>query len=269
MLNPQNIRGPGEAMFAVLMFLFALLAASYPIVRIIGWWIEGAVEPVLAIASIGLYFGLIVVVVTMPEPVALAALLAILTSAVVTPILGRSRDQAELKRIEEERLQQYAAALERNPLDPVARIALAEALYRKGDVDQAIEHLQWTLQQFPRLAFRIRPELDEWVHRREQMQAGATVCTLCNIENPPGLRWCRECGAELAERARERVPDTSRLHHPGRLVVRIWILGATVLLLFIGAYYWLPSAAAGPVTFVFVMAGVWCFYRWSVGDAQR
>lgn len=263
MLNPKSIGSPGEAMFAVAICVFALLAASYPVLRTIGWWVEGAIEPVLAIVSIGLYAGLIVVAMTTPEPVALAALLVIMVSAVATPILGRVKDKAELQRIEDERFQECAAALERNPMDPVARIALAEALYRRGEVDQAIEQMQWTLQQYPRLSFRIKPQLDGWMRQRDEMRARAALCPACGAESSQGATFCAACGAALAEHAARRQAAGALPRVPGAVLVRGWIVAATVVLAFLATYTWLPGRAAGPISLGLVLAGVWWFCRWT------
>ncbi|MGC8667818.1 MAG: hypothetical protein ACP5VE_06890 [Chthonomonadales bacterium] len=269
MLNPDNIRGPGDAMFAVVTCMFLLLAASYPIIRTIGWWMEGAVEPVLAIVSLGLYLGLIVVAMTTPQPVALAALFAIFASAVVTPILGRAKDQADLRSIEDERFQQYAAALERNPMDPVARIAYAEALYRRGEVDQAIEHLAWTLQQYPRLSFRIRPQLDDWMRQRDEARSDEALCPACGRQNPAELIWCSYCGASLARASGFRHGEGRKSLHTGGVLVRGWIVCATILLAFVAVYWWMPGSLAGPAGFGLVLAGVWWFYRWTGLQLQQ
>ena len=55
---------------------------------------------------------------------------------------------------------------------------------------------------FPLLAGRARyPDaaaLDADVERYRQALAGGTVCARCQFPNPPGSRFCAECGREVA-----------------------------------------------------------------------
>src|SRR5207248_1021029 len=83
-------------------------------------------------------------------------------SAVLTPVFGQVSDRVQLDRMDDNKVTQYSRVLEQNPMNHAARIALAEALYKRGDLDLAIEHLGWTLQQSPTLSFRIRPQLESW-----------------------------------------------------------------------------------------------------------
>lgn len=55
---------------------------------------------------------------------------------------------------------------------------------------------------FPLLAGRARyrdaSALDADVERYREALAGGTVCARCRFANPPGSRFCAECGREVA-----------------------------------------------------------------------
>lgn len=57
---------------------------------------------------------------------------------------------------------------------------------------------------FPLLAGRARYEdvaaLDADVERYRQALAAGTVCGRCRFANPPGSRYCAECGRELSSK---------------------------------------------------------------------
>lgn len=251
---------------AVYMFAGAMIVASIPILKLIGWWIEGSIEPGMALFAILLYVGLLAMIIGAGSvALGLIALLVILASAILMPYIGQITEQAQRKHIEDDRLQSYIRALEQNPMDPVARIALAEALYKRGETDQAIQHMEWTLQQFPRLSPRIRTQLASW--KREQQRQGMErpiFCHMCHAENPPGVTHCHQCGAAFGTKS----GILERLAREGgpRVVIRGWIVTATALLLACFALLYLPALIAGPIILGAVLVGAWLFLRWVGGD---
>src|SRR5512140_2661568 len=152
----------GGVMMAVCLLAGAFIIMSYPVVKIIGWWLEGGIEPLHAILAIGLYMALAISVVVAPSGLKIVVLILLLISAVMLPVFGEVSDRVQNKAINDNRIQSYARALEENPMNAAARIALAEELYKRGEREQAEEHMRWTLQQFPGLAGRINPVLETW-----------------------------------------------------------------------------------------------------------
>jgi len=263
MLN--NISGPGEAMFAVVLLLVCLLVGAVPVVRLIHWWLDGGIEGGLALAALFLYAIAFVGITLLPMELALVLVALVAVSAAAIPVLGRLNEQHENTRLEEYKLQQYSLALEQNPLDAPARLGLAELLYKRGDLDQAIEHMEWTLRQYPGLALRIKPELESWKRERSRIGVEMPVfCHMCRAENPAGAERCSECGAAFGTRM--GMLDRLRLEGGPRTVIRAWIVASSALMLGLFAFSLLPPPVAGVVILACVIVGGWLFLRWVGGD---
>jgi hypothetical protein len=167
--------------------------------------------------------------------------------------------------MEDAQFQQYVRVLEQDPMNPVARMAVAEELYRRGDREQAIEQMEWVLQQFPRLSPRIIPTLEFW---KREIQRGATpqwiICHMCHAENPVGVTVCEQCGAEFGAR---RAIQT-QIEREGGLpkVARGWIVTSGALMLVAFTLLELPTIVAGPIIIAILMVAVFLFLRWVGGD---
>src|SRR5205085_12241162 len=132
-----------------------------------------------------MYFVLIIMAASAPAALAMLIFVIILVSAILAPVFGKASDHVQLARIESNRMEQYARALEENPMNPAARIALAECLYKRGEVEHAIEHMTWTLGQFPSMSMRVRPQLESWKRERERVGVPQPIfCHECLAENP-------------------------------------------------------------------------------------
>jgi tetratricopeptide (TPR) repeat protein len=258
----------GEAIVGVSAVALALIIAALPIVKLIHWGIDGGVEPGLVIVALFLYGALIVSVMAGPSAIKIAALVLILVSAVLMPVLGSAASGAQLKAMDDERLRSYADALERNPMDPVARIALAEELEKRGDVDQAIEHMEWVLKEFPRLGFQHQRTLDMWKRQCERRGApDLFYCHMCHAEQFPGTLQCAECGAVFGTAEGMRLQF--RLDGGPKTLIRAWIISATIMVMAFALLYALPSIIAGPIIIGLVIVGAVIFLRWVGGDLGK
>ncbi len=258
----------GEAVAGVSLAAFALILASIPVIKLIHWGIDGGVEPGLVIVALFLYLALIVSVAAGPSLVKVVALLLILVSAVLMPVLGGAAAQAELKRMDEDRVQSYAAALDRNPMDPVARIALAQELEKRGDLDQAIEHLEWVLKEFPKLTFQHQRTLDTWKRERERQGVpDLFFCHMCHAEQLPGTKQCAQCGAVFgtAEGMRQRL----YLDGGPKTIIRGFIVTTVAVGLGLFALLELPSIVAGPIIIAALIVGAVVFLKWVGGDLGK
>lgn len=265
MLSAEAAGGTGGAFINVGLAVMCLIVAAYPVIRMIGWWIDGGAEPLAAILSIAMYFVLIAWAMMAPMGLGIAIFLVILASAILTPFIGQAADTLGNKRIEDERLEAYARALEQDPMDPVARIALAEALYKRGEVTQAIEHMNWTLEQFPRLGSRIRPTLDDWNRAlAREAEQPAIFCHMCHAENPPGSVRCAECGAYFG--ARRGIAQRIRIEGGPRTLVRGWLVTSATLCAILFALLTMPAILAGPIVIAALLVGAVVFLKWVGGD---
>lgn len=253
-----------EAVFVLPLVGVALILAALPAIRLLHMGIDGQVEMGQVVIGLFLYLVLIVSVAAGPGPLKVAALVLIFLSAVVLPVAGRVAAERDMKRIDDDRLRAYTAALERNPMDPVARIALAEELYRRGDVQQAIEHMEWTLQQYPRLAVQHQTTLDTW--RREVATGGQPefiICHICHAENPAEATFCGQCGAPFTT----AVGMWQRIQMEGgpKAILRGWIIGVPVVMLGLFVLLELPAIVAAPIIIAMLIVGAWLFLRWVGG----
>jgi hypothetical protein len=264
-LDLKNIGGPGDAVLTVGMLAFGLIVGSYPAIKMFHWYMDGGIEGIHAAIAIMLYVVLLISVTIVPAPLAIAILAIIFLSAVMSPVLEKLHEDSQHKKIYDERMASYARALEENPHNHAARMALAETLHRQGKLDQAIEHMEWVLGQSPALGFRIKPQLDGWKREKERIgQAKAIICHLCSAENHPESTYCSECGAQFGTRA--GVKQSIWRDGGPKVIIRAWITTAVTLILACFLLMTLDSIIAGPIIVAMVIVGAWLFLRWAGGD---
>ncbi|HXG23652.1 MAG TPA: hypothetical protein VNJ09_03780 [Chthonomonadales bacterium] len=268
MLGPERIQGPGEAMVAVGLFVICLIAGAFPALRLGAMVMEGAIEPFLAVVGIFLYLVLLFAVLFVPSVIGFVILICVVASAALLPYLTEMAEAAGNVRIEEDKIHRYARALEENPMNHVARLALAEALYKRGELDRAIEHMTWTLQQAPSLAFRITPQLDAWKREKERKGAPTPIfCHQCRAENPQYATMCSECGARFGT-----LPGVyQRILQEGglKVLIRTWIVMSATLIagvFVLVVLFHIPALIAGPILIAMVIVAAWLFLRWVGGD---
>jgi hypothetical protein len=263
MLN--NIHDPGAAISAVMMLVACLICGSYPVIKMIGWWTEGGVEPIMAVVSIFLYVVLLVSVTMMPPAIGIVILLVILASAIMVPVFGQMSEQIQHQHMEDDKMERYGHALEQDPMNHAARMGLAEVLHKKGELDQAIEHMSWVLQQAPSLSFRIRPQLESWKREKERVGVPMPIyCHQCRAENPWNATQCYECGAAFGVRSGMK-QQVWREGGP-KVVIRGWIVTATTLVIGCFIFLNLPSIIAGPIILATIIVAFFLFLKWVGGD---
>jgi hypothetical protein len=247
------------------MVTFALIIASIPVIKMIGWWMEGGAEPFLAILSIFMYFVLIAMM--MAAPAWLAALIfgLICLSAIAAPLMGKVSDKRQHKQIDDVRVQGWSAILERDPMNHAARIALAEVLRKRGDIDLAVQHMEWIIAQSPKMALRVRPQMDVWLREKARQTAPKPIiCHECHAENPHWVTACDTCGAQFGTRA--GMAHGIRLAGGPKAVVRMWVVASGSIIAVILFFGFLPIEYAAPLAVATLMVGVWLFLRWVGGD---
>ncbi|NLI00623.1 MAG: hypothetical protein GX446_14145 [Chthonomonadales bacterium] len=258
----------GGVITGVPLVVFALILSAIPVIKLIHWAIDGEIEGGLVAVALVLYLGLLVSVMAGPNVVKIVALVLILGGALAFPLLGSAASAKQVEQMSDERLRSYVIALESNPNDPVARIALAQELEKRGDVEQAIEHLEWVLKEHPRLAFQHQRTLESWKRQLERRDTpDFFYCHMCHAEQLPGATHCAQCGAAFgtAEGMRER------LYREGgpKAVIRGFVV--TVLVVGLGtlALLELPSIVAGPIILGALIVGAVLFLGWVGGDIGK
>ncbi len=259
----------GEAMMTVCLIAVGLIIASYPVIKLMGWIAEGGVEPVVAIMGIFLYLCLIASIMGAPNAGKVVLLIIILISAILMPYFGQVSDNAQNRKMEHQAYNNLASTVERDPMNAPARMGLARMLRKRGELDLAIEHMDWTLQQYPRLGYRIKMELDTWKREKERVGVPQPIfCHRCHAENDPNASHCRECEAAFGTRA----SVLQRVDQEGgpRRVIRGWVVTATVINIVCFALIYLPHIlpieVVGVVIIASVIVGAWLFLKWVGGD---
>src|SRR5438270_12063239 len=99
---------PGNAIMTVALTVAGLVVASYPVIKMIGWWIEGGAEPLLAMVSIFLYVALVGFAMAAPPGVATLIFVIIVISAIATPLVGQVSDRTQLQRMDNHKMESFA-----------------------------------------------------------------------------------------------------------------------------------------------------------------
>jgi len=265
MFSLDRIQDPAQAPIAVGMVTFALIVATFPVLKMIGWWMDGGAEPGIAMVSIFMYFVLIAMMTASPAWLAVLIFVLICASALLAPVMGKVSDKRQHRQIDDIRVQGWAAILERDPGNHAARIALAEVLRKRGDYDLAVQHMEWIIRQSPQMSLRVRPQMDAWI--REKQRIGAPkpiICHECHAENPSWVTECETCGAQFGTRA--GMAHGIRLAGGPKAVIRTWIVASGSIIAVILFFGFLPIEYATPLAVATLMVGFWLFLRWVGGD---
>ena len=265
MLDPRHISDPGGAISAVLMLTACLIFGSFPAIRMIGWWSEGTIDGGMAFIAICLYVGLLISATMLPLFFGIIILVVLLSSAILVPAFSKVSETHQLKTIDKERIQRYTDALERNPMDHAARLAYAEALYKEGDHEEAITHMEWLLSAAPSLSMRVRPQLESWRRAKERIgMRPPIICHRCHAENPFNAEICENCSVAFGTVRGMK----QSIHYDGgpKVVIRAWLVSATAIMVAIFTIVILPSIIAGPIILGTIIVSVWLFLRWVGGD---
>jgi hypothetical protein len=261
--------GAGEVILLVSLGVGALVIATIPVIKLIGWAIDGGVDPWAAGFGVFLYVCLIAGVMGAPGPLKIFLLAFLVLGAVLTPVLGKASDDVQLARMSSDKFNQLGAILERDPENAPIRIEFARMLRKQGELDRAIEHLQWVLQRYPKLNFQVKAELDTWLRERDRRGVPQPIfCHRCSAENLWNATHCESCAAAFGTRA----GMVQKMHYEGgpKRVIRGWIVTASVVNLSVFALIFLPRVLpieiVGVLVISTVLVGAWLFMRWVGGD---
>lgn len=255
----------GGVMITVCLAVVGMVIAAFPVIRTINWWIEGSLDGIQASVVILLYVALLGGIMGAPSAIKFVLLLFILISALAAPFIGNIAAKAGNRQIDDESMSRYIRALEINPNDVGARLAVADSLAKRGDLEQAISHAQWVVQQHPRLEGTVGLRIKTWERQLEYEKSPHPVfCHMCHAELPASATVCPECGAKFGTKAAiiDRIATEGGL----RVVVTGWLTTTTLLLVAIGLFLELPIEFAAPITAAAVIVGGFLFLRWVSGS---
>lgn len=139
----------GSVIVGVCAFAFAAIIAGLILHKLIGMYLLNELSPMMSVIVIGIYVWLIICLVTLKIALAIGLLVPLIAILALPGVANRRSDRL----LDEEKMEQFRAAIESDPGNLAARNKLANTLYKVGNLDEAIER-RHTFQ--PRAARRHR-----------------------------------------------------------------------------------------------------------------
>jgi tetratricopeptide (TPR) repeat protein len=227
---------PGAGGVITFVFGIAFLAcmAALLLKRIFGWYMDGEISGLLFIVISGVFLGSMSLMFTLPS-VWLRVFLALTLAGFViaAPFLQKKfLHDPDLRSFHDERIEQYRQAVADRPDNLAARRLLAEELYRRGLLDEAIETLSELVEIKPSLEESKR--LQSFIRERDERKTRMRECPGCGHSNPIDRAICESCGGETSmSRAIAKsigVADAKRILIASGITLAV----VTVLLVFFG-----------------------------------
>lgn len=184
----------GGVVFNVSVMVLCLMAAAYPVYRVVALWFERAISTAEAVIYVTLLVFLIAgIMATLGSPLGYVLIAALVVSCVGVPVLNHLADQVSLRRMEDQDITEFRMTLVHQPGNKYAHERLARIYWRRQQYDDALAHVEAVLKLEPKEpTFRLLKERLETERRRAITKA--KVCPKCFVENPPDAAACLECG---------------------------------------------------------------------------
>ena len=159
---------------------------------ILGWYVDGTIGGFECALMAGVYIGMVLCIITLkilPAVLLLAVLIFLL-------ILPKIRGRRIITALHDEQIERFRLAIESDPQNLAARGRLAETLYKKGRLDEAIAEYSELVKRSPQSreeAYR----LNQLVREKEERKAPPIICPSCGHSNPPDRTHCYNCENNL------------------------------------------------------------------------
>jgi len=239
------------------MIILGVVLALILFFVVLGWWADGVLagsEAATLVAVFGaLAIGFFAAEHTWQRIVAFVPLAGGGAYVVYSIKMGGVREYYKRK------LDQYMRAIEFDPGNLAARQFLADTLYGRGKLDQAIDELRVAVDMGS--GFESEYKLKKWERERYLRDTPNAICRWCGTEHPPKTRSCEKCGAELPYHG----PFTRWLSGGRTDRARYYlILVAGVALIWV-------SLAVLPLQFAFIPLGlcILALWGWSLLSSAR
>jgi len=243
---------------ALMLFVLGALLAAFPVYRFIGWWIEGSIAGGELAVLLCTYIGLMgLLLVSGSAWLAFMALMLLVSGVAIMPWLGDMFNRRALRKIDEEEMYRARDALAADPENHLARVVLAEKLYKLGRLDEAIEHLEYAVESSPALSRLERGKLQSWKREQAFAQRKLVLCPMCGSENPGEARRCIQCGSPIETLA--ALKEWAAQQQVVQKVLRAWLTVMAVLTVLSFVFMLLPLEMQGVVTIAALIVGAWFF----------
>lgn len=242
----------------LILFLIGAMLAAFPVYRFIGWWIEGSIAGGELAVLLCTYIGLMgLLLVSGSAWMALMALLLLVSGVAMMPWLGDMFNRRALRKMDEEEMYRARDALAADPENHIARVVLAEKLYRLGRLDEAIEHLEYAVESSPAISRLERGKLQSWKREQAFAQRKLVLCPMCGAENPGEARRCTQCGSPIETFA--ALKEWAVQEQVVQKILRAWLTVMAVLTALSFVFLLLPLELQGLVTIAALIVGAWYF----------
>lgn len=184
-----------EAFTTATVLLFCALVAAVPLLAIVNaWFVE---QEISAATGFALLCGLLALVggvfATWGSPLSFGLMGAIAALYFLIPGMAAHGQRSLKRRMLEEDVERYQAAIAQDPRNAAAHSALGDVYYRHGMYPQAIEELRIAVELDPKFskseAYKLR--------MAEQLLAktppAIRICPNCRAENPREFYRCASC----------------------------------------------------------------------------
>lgn len=242
----------------IMLFILGALLAAFPVYRFVGWWIEGSIAGGELAVLVCTYIGLMgLLLVSGSAWLAFMALILLVSGIAMVPWLGEMFNRRALRKMDEEEMYRARDALALNPENHIARVVLAEKLYKLGRLDEAIEHLEYAVENSPAISRLERGKLHSWKREQAFAQRRLVLCPMCGTENPGEARRCIQCGSPIETFA--ALKEWAAQEHVVQKILRAWLTVMAVLTLLSFVFLLLPLEWQGLVTIAALIVGAWYF----------
>jgi tetratricopeptide (TPR) repeat protein len=247
----------GEAFGMAAILLVCLLIASYPAIRLFGFWVEG----MISLGELIFYGSVIVVLIggiiyTWGQPAGWLLSLAFIGLCAAVPLLNTMSE----KRLRRQLLAEDIAACQRilsfDPKNKDAHFRLGQAFEALKQLDEAINEYQQILAVAPRDVSAQR-RINAIIEARRRAAVNSRFCPRCDAENPPDAIYCRYCQTPLA--AGHAWLDVVR-SEVGRDIAKWVAVGSAVLIIGLAAVAHARVAVLAIPVLLLVGASVFYLY---------
>lgn len=183
----------GTALGILFMAVFFAIIGGIILHRLIGMYIMGEAGPVECVLIIGAYIGMLISIVTLNIILAVV-LLVVLIGLLLLPKL---QGQRAIRSMYDEDIAHFRTAIESDAQNLAARTRLAETLYKKGDLDEAIMEMAEVVRRSPESrteAYR----LQQYMAEKEERKTPPVTCPSCGQRNPSERMRCYNCESSLS-----------------------------------------------------------------------
>ena len=173
---------------------------------LISWSIMGDIDPLLGAVGIGTAFALLYALHTAPTPLfALLGTVVLFGTVISIPVMRRHMTNRRFAEMDVDRIESAYRMLSAKPDNPMAKYRMAEGLYARGYLWQAVAIAEDALDHLPELGFEAeRKSVGGWRRAAEaRNRVGLLPCLQCGHVNQAKAVYCARCRSSyLAEYAR-------------------------------------------------------------------